>query len=176
MVVATLSCVIAIEVKTVYGLWYLCSDFVYVLLFPQLLLVLYYPRGNTYGALVGYAVGAILRFTGGETLLNLDPVIEYWNYDEESGYQLFPFKTASMLISLLTTILFSELAILINHCCISSGNGRNPLDIFGQFRSESSYDLKPDMELTAPPPYNKHNQNFDKKPDPSFENTAFETN
>ena len=31
--VAALSCIIAIEVNSVYGLFYLCGDFVYVLLF-----------------------------------------------------------------------------------------------------------------------------------------------
>ena len=165
VVVATLSCIIAIEVKTVYGLWYLCSDFVYVLLFPQLLLVLYYKRGNTYGALIGYAVGAFLRFTGGEPLLNLDPVFEYPHYDEESGYQLFPFKTFSMLVSLATTVVFSELAILVDRC-ISSKSGQNPLDIFRQFDRVSSYDLKGDHEMNG---FNSEN-----KADLSFENTGFD--
>jgi high affinity choline transporter 7 len=32
---------LAIIVHSVYGLWYLCADLVYVFLFPQLLCVVY---------------------------------------------------------------------------------------------------------------------------------------
>lgn len=37
------------------GLRYLCADLVYVILFPQLLCVVYLERSNTYGCLLGYA-------------------------------------------------------------------------------------------------------------------------
>lgn len=50
------------------------------------------------------------RITGGEPLLNLYPLIRYPNYDEDSGYQLFPFKTMSMLINLI--VIFAVSAIL----------------------------------------------------------------
>lgn len=35
--------VMAIAIDSIYGLWVLCSDLVYVLLFPQLLCVIYVP-------------------------------------------------------------------------------------------------------------------------------------
>jgi len=45
----------AIYIKSIYGLFVLCADFVYVVLFPQLTLVLYVPWINTYGAALGMA-------------------------------------------------------------------------------------------------------------------------
>ena len=39
----------------------LCSDFVYVIIFPQLLLVLYYDGSNTYGSVAAFLVALILR-------------------------------------------------------------------------------------------------------------------
>lgn len=42
----------ALTVKSVYGLWYLSSDLVYVILFPQLTSVVYLKKHvNTYGSL-----------------------------------------------------------------------------------------------------------------------------
>ncbi|MBW02597.1 High affinity choline transporter 1, partial [Eschrichtius robustus] len=40
----------ALLTKTVYGLWYLSSDLVYIIIFPQLLCVLFIKGTNTYGA------------------------------------------------------------------------------------------------------------------------------
>ncbi|CAF1029434.1 unnamed protein product [Rotaria sordida] len=45
---------IGILVSSIYVLWYLCSDLVYVILFPQLLCVVYVPHSNTYGSLAAY--------------------------------------------------------------------------------------------------------------------------
>ncbi|XP_077528505.1 high-affinity choline transporter 1-like [Haemaphysalis longicornis] len=44
---------IALQVESVLELWSLCSDVVYVLLFPQLLCALYFKNTNTYGSLMG---------------------------------------------------------------------------------------------------------------------------
>lgn len=44
---------------------YLCSDLMYVILFPQLLLIIHWSHGvNTYGCLVSYFVGLFLRILG----------------------------------------------------------------------------------------------------------------
>lgn len=44
---------------------YLCSDLVYVILFPQLLLVVHWDQGvTTYGCLASYVVGLTLRVLG----------------------------------------------------------------------------------------------------------------
>ena len=39
----------------------LCGDFVFVIVFPQLLLVLYYPKANTYGSVFAFFFGLLLR-------------------------------------------------------------------------------------------------------------------
>ena len=137
--VAALSCIIAIEVNSVYGLFYLCGDFVYVLLFPQLTLVLYYKRGNAYGALCGYVIGAFIRFTGGEPLLSMDAVFKYPNYDEASGTQLFPFKTMAMVVCFISIIVFSELAIVLHRLAQRCGCGES-LDFFGAFSERPADD------------------------------------
>jgi len=61
---------------------------------------------NTYGSLLAYPVGFILRLGGGEPLLGLAPFIDYPgnNYPESSN---FPFKTFAMLITLLIILVVS---------------------------------------------------------------------
>ncbi|XP_006031944.1 high affinity choline transporter 1 [Alligator sinensis] len=103
----------ALLAKSVYGLWYLSSDLVYIIIFPQLLCVLFIKGTNTYGAITGYLFGLFLRITGGEPYLYLQPLIIYPGcYIDESGIyvQRFPFKTLAMLTSFLTNIAVSYLA------------------------------------------------------------------
>lgn len=87
---------------------YLCSDLVYVILFPQLLMVVHFkPYCNTYGSVASYIIGFLARISGGEPLMNLKPFIYYpgWNGTE----QLFPFRTLAMFLSLISVIAFSML-------------------------------------------------------------------
>ena len=53
--VGILATIMALTIQSIYGLWYLCADLVYVILFPQLCCVVYFKRSNTYGSLSGYA-------------------------------------------------------------------------------------------------------------------------
>lgn len=96
----------ALNIQSIYFLWYLCSDLIYAILFPQLFCVIYVRDVNTYGALMGYIVAVILRVGGGEKKINLDPFIKYPYYNEIDG-QLFPFRTLAMLCSFATIILVS---------------------------------------------------------------------
>ena len=104
--VGALATIMALKVQSIYALWYLCSDLIYAILFPQLFTVIYIKDVNTYGALLGYIVAVILRVGGGEQLINLDPFIKYPYYNENDG-QLFPFRTFAMLCSFVTIILVS---------------------------------------------------------------------
>lgn len=52
--VGILATIMALTIQSIYGLWYLCADLVYVILFPQLLCVVYFKRSNIYGCLLGY--------------------------------------------------------------------------------------------------------------------------
>ncbi|PNF35271.1 High-affinity choline transporter 1 [Cryptotermes secundus] len=65
IVIATCGAIVALTVGSVYYLSYLCADLIYVILFPQLLLIIHWPHGvNTYGCLVSYFVGLFLRILG----------------------------------------------------------------------------------------------------------------
>jgi len=93
---------IGILVSSIYVLWYLCSDLVYVILFPQLLCVVYVPHTNTYGSLAAYITGFLFRFLIGEPSLGISAVIHFGPY--------IPPKTLCMLICLATTLIVSQLA------------------------------------------------------------------
>ena len=106
--VGALATVMAITVKSIYTLWYLCSDLVYVVLFPQLLSVIYLKTSNTYGSLVAYVIGMFFRIAGGEPSLGIGVLIEFPYYSATNG-QLFPFKTLCMLMSFTSLVLVSYL-------------------------------------------------------------------
>ncbi|XP_051166168.1 high-affinity choline transporter 1 [Leptopilina boulardi] len=105
LVVGVLSTAMALTIPSIYGLWSMCSDLVYVILFPQLLMVVHFKDYcNTYGSLSAYIIAFLVRLSGGEEMLGLSPVIYYPGYDEENKVQLFPFRTMAMLMSLVTLI------------------------------------------------------------------------
>ncbi|CAF2450651.1 unnamed protein product [Rotaria sp. Silwood2] len=93
---------IGILVSSIYILWYLCSDLVYVILFPQLLCVVYVPHSNTYGSLAAYITGFLFRILIGESSLGIPKFINFGPY--------IPPKTLCMLISLGTTLIISQIA------------------------------------------------------------------
>jgi high affinity choline transporter 7 len=99
---------IALQVKSVYALWFLCSDFVYSILFPQLLCALFDKKANRYGAIAGIAVSVILRFGGGEPTLGLENIIPY-PLTQADGTVLFPFRTLAMASGLVSIMLVSRL-------------------------------------------------------------------
>ena len=100
--VGVMATAMAITVTSIYELWYLCADLVYVVLFPQLVSVLFIEPSNTYGSLAGYITGLFFRLGGGEPAMGIEPFIFYPFYDSVNDVQLFPFKTFSMLSSLAT--------------------------------------------------------------------------
>lgn len=112
----------ALVTGTVYGLWYLSSDLVYVIIFPQLISVLFVKGTNTYGSVAAYLFGMLLRIGGGEPYLRMPPFIYYpgWTTEqrihhmtgemEDVVVQKFPFKTVSMLASFLGNVAVSYLA------------------------------------------------------------------
>jgi len=103
IVIGGMVVLLALTVNSVYGLFYLSGDFVFVILFPQLCAVIY-GDPNTYGSLLAYIVGLILRLGGGEPFFNLKPFINY------PGGVYFPYKTFSMIVSAITLVVVSKLA------------------------------------------------------------------
>lgn len=103
--------------KTIYRIYILetnlfiksrsmCSDLVYCILFPQLLMVVHFKKYcNTYGSLAAYIVALLIRISGGEPIMGLPALIHFPGYDPEGeGRQLFPFRTMAMIISLFTLV------------------------------------------------------------------------
>ncbi|XP_038575718.1 high-affinity choline transporter 1 [Micropterus salmoides] len=120
-VFGALATAMALLTGSVYGLWYLSSDLVYVIIFPQLLSVLFIKGTNTYGSVAAYIFGLVLRIGGGEPYLKLPPFIYYpgWVNQERIHHltgdvehfvqQRFPFKSVSMVASFLANMAFSYL-------------------------------------------------------------------
>ncbi|XP_065061170.1 high-affinity choline transporter 1-like isoform X2 [Rhopilema esculentum] len=133
IVVGALATAIGLTVESIYGLSYLCSDIIYVVLFPELLCVLYFGYSNTYGALFGYIMGFLLRLLGGEPLINMPAVIKYPLYKETkngSFIQNFPFRTLNMVITLFCIVFGSLLAQVVFKYCLSL-----KFDIAGDFQN-----------------------------------------
>ena len=99
--------IIALQVRSIYALWFLCSDLVYCLLFPALVTALFDPKANFKGAVAGFCVAFILRFGGGEALLEIPAILPY---PQVNGVITMPFKTIAMLAGLATILLVSRLA------------------------------------------------------------------
>jgi hypothetical protein len=74
---AVAATLMALNVQSVYELWFLCSDFVFVKLFPQLTCAMFYRYANRWGAMAGLWVAIILRFGGGEPALGLPMFLPY---------------------------------------------------------------------------------------------------
>ncbi|KAL1460098.1 hypothetical protein WDU94_012036 [Cyamophila willieti] len=110
-VTGILSTVMALTIPSIYGLWSMCSDLVYCILFPQLLMVVHFKHHcNTYGSLSAYIMAFIVRISGGEPQLGLKPFIHYPDYDYVLERQMFPFRTMAMLMSLSTLVSVSWLS------------------------------------------------------------------
>ncbi|KAL1428461.1 hypothetical protein MTO96_002836 [Rhipicephalus appendiculatus] len=124
---------LALSVESVLDLWILCSDFVYVLLFPQLICVLYFEQSNTYGSLLAFSVSAVFRWLCGEPRMNVPVTLKLPLYDEERG-QVFPFRLTCVLLGLTTQLLGSYCASRAFH----SGWLPQRFDVFRCFASSKS--------------------------------------
>ncbi|XP_022826133.1 high-affinity choline transporter 1 [Spodoptera litura] len=114
LVVGALATLMALTIPSIYGLWSMCSDLVYVILFPQLLMVVHFKKYcNTYGSLAAYIVALLVRLSGGEKLLGLPAFIHYPGWDAENEVQLFPFRTMAMSLSLFTLAFISWLSVFL---------------------------------------------------------------
>lgn len=102
VVVGALAVMVGLLVESIYSLFHLCSDLVFVILFPQLVGAVHIPFVNTYGSIVAYIIGLFFRISGGEDLIGLTPLIKYPLYKDKVQY--FPFRTMTMLISFITLL------------------------------------------------------------------------
>ncbi|XP_054766123.1 high-affinity choline transporter 1-like [Lytechinus pictus] len=107
-----LATIIALTVHSVYYLYVLCSDLVYVIIFPQLVCVLYVKFSNTYGSLAGFILGFIFRVGGGEETLHIPAFIKFPFYSETDG-QRFPFRTFTVATSFAVIIVVSYVTDIV---------------------------------------------------------------
>jgi high affinity choline transporter 7 len=106
IIVGVAATLLSLKIASVYALWYLCSDFVYCLLFPALFMAMFDKKANTIGAMAGFFVAAVLRFGGGDPSLHLPILLPYPMI--EDGVVLFPFRTLAMVSGLLTIFIVSR--------------------------------------------------------------------
>ncbi len=106
-IVGIAATLIALRIQSVYELWFLCSDFVYCILFPQLVAALFDRRANAIGSLAGFLVAAALRSGGGEPVLGIPTWLPYPMMDAD-GVVNFPFRTLSMIMGLSTIVIVSR--------------------------------------------------------------------
>lgn len=99
VLVGAAATLLAITAQSVYQLWYLCSDLVYVILFPQLVMVLFFKRANWIGAAAGASLSLFLRLGGGEPYLYVPAYLPYPMRGDD-GVIYFPFRTTAMLAGL----------------------------------------------------------------------------
>ncbi|GJM34461.1 MAG: sodium:solute symporter [Saprospiraceae bacterium] len=106
-IVGITALLLALNINSVYELWFLCSDFVYCLLFPALACALFDPKANRIGVITGFSVAFILRFGGGDATLGIPILLPYPMI--EDGVVLFPFRTLAMVSGLTSMLVVSRL-------------------------------------------------------------------
>ncbi len=67
----------ALKVESVQALWFFTSDLVFVLLFPQLVMVLFDPKITRTASIAAFAASLFLRVGAGEPLFNFPGFIPY---------------------------------------------------------------------------------------------------
>jgi high affinity choline transporter 7 len=122
LLLGSLAVLFALRVQSVQQLWFLTSDLVFVLLFPQLLYAVFDPRANRTGSIVAFCASLALRLGAGEEVLAVPQMIDYdqvlgqvlpssaglW-FDPSGDARLFPVRTFAAAVGMVLLPLVSRL-------------------------------------------------------------------
>ncbi|XP_071455753.1 high-affinity choline transporter 1-like [Hetaerina americana] len=100
---------VAFMAESIYGLWYLSSDLMYVLVFPHFMMAMIAPGiGTPIASGITFFVGITLRVLVGEVSIGLPPVIRF--------PETIPVRTLTMTVSLFVLVSVSLLDQAYRSC------------------------------------------------------------